>query len=77
MSNPTHTGERTHAQLLFTLLALLPKDGTRVSVRSLATAAATTPAVVTDTMFDTWYAGLIGYDMPTDTYFALKTGDTL
>lgn len=77
MNTQPHPGERTEAQLLFTLLALLPKDGTGVTVRSLATAAATTPAVVTHTMFDTWYAGLIGYDMPTDTYFAIKTGDAL
>ena len=77
MSTQPHPGERTEAQLLFTLLALLPKDGTRVTVAALATAAATTPSVVTDTLFDTWYAGLIGFDMPTDTYFALKTGDTL
>lgn len=77
MNQPTHPGARTEAQLLCTLLALLPKDGARVSVRSLASAAATAPAVVTATLFDTWYAGLIGYDMPTDTYFAHKTGDTL
>ena len=77
MNQPTHHGERTEAQLLFTLLALLPKDGTRVTVAALATAAVTTPSVVTDTLFDTWYAGLIGFDMPTDTYFAHKTGDTL
>ena len=77
MNQPTHPGERTGAQLLFTLLALLPKDGTRITVAALATAAVTTPSVVTDTRFDTWCAGLIGFDMPTDTYFAIKTGDTL
>ena len=77
MSTQPQPDDRTEAQLLFTLLALLPKDGTPVTVRTLATAAATSPAVVTATLFDTWYAGLIGYDMPTDTYFAHKTGDTL
>ena len=77
MSTRPQPDDRTEAQLLFTLLALLPKDGTPVTVRTLATAAATSPAVVTDTLFDTWYAGLIGFDMPTDTYFAIKTGDTL
>lgn len=71
------TGERTPAQLLFILLALLPKDGTRVTVAALATAAVTTPNVVTDTLFDTWYEGIVGFDMPTDSYFAIKTGDTL
>ena len=77
MSTRPQRDDRTEAQLLCTLLALPPKDGARVSVRSLATAAVTTPSVVTDTLFDTWYAGLIGFDMPTDTYFAIKTGDTL
>ena len=77
MNQPTHPFERTHAQLLFTLLALLPKDGTPITVRELAAAAATSTGWVNDTLFDTWYAGLIGFDMPTDTYFAIKTGDTL
>lgn len=77
MSTQPQPGERTHAQLLFTLLALLPKDGTLVTVAALATAAVTTPNVVTDTLFDTWFAGHVGFDMPTDTYFAIKTGDTL
>ena len=77
MSTRPQRDDRTGAQLLFTLLALLPKDGTRVTVAALATAAVTTPSVVTDTLFDTWYAGLIGFDMPTDTDCAHKTGDTL
>ena len=77
MNTQPHPGERTEAQLLFTLLALLPKDGTRVTVATLATTAATTKGMVTDTLFDTWFKGLIGFDMPTDTYFAHKTGDTL
>ena len=77
MSTRPQRDDRTGAQLLFTLLALLPKDGTRGTVDTRATAAVTTPSVVTDTLFDTWYAGLIGFDMPTDTYFAIKTGDTL
>ena len=77
MSTRPQRDDRTGAQLLFTLLALLPKDGTRVTVAALATAAVTTSSVVTDTLFDTWFKGLIGFDMPTDTYFAHKTGDTL
>ena len=67
----------TQAQLLVTLLALLPKDGTPITVRALATAAATSPAMVTDTLFNDWYAGRIGFDMPRDSYFCIKTGDAL
>ena len=67
----------THAQLLVTLLALLPKDGTPVTVAALATAAGISQARVTNTLFDTWYAGQVGYDMPRDSYFAIRTGDTL
>ena len=56
----------TH-QLLVTLLALLPKDGTPVTVAALATAAGISQARVTNTLFDTWYAGQVGYDMPRST----------
>lgn len=67
----------THAQLLVTLLALLPKDGTPVTVAALATAAGISQARVTNTLFDTWYAGQVGYDMPRDSYFSIRTGDAL
>ena len=77
---------RDLASLLLIGIALAPAFKMRfwntgaegqVLMGALATAAVTTPSVVTDTLFDTWYAGLIGFDMPTDTYFAIKTGDTL
>ena len=67
----------TADQLLVTLLALLPKDGTPVTVAALAAAAAVPPGVVTDTLFDTWFAGGIAFDMRTDTYSAIRTGDAL
>ena len=67
----------TAAQLLVTLLALLPKDGTPVTVAALAAAAAVPPGVVTDTLFDTWYRGVIAFDMPSDSYSAIRTGDAL
>lgn len=66
--------QTTQAQLLVTLLALLPKDGTPITVRALAAAAATSTAMVTHTLFDDWYAGRIGYDMPRDSYFCIRAG---
>lgn len=67
----------THAQLLVTLLALLPKDGTPVTVAALAAAAGISQARVTNTLFYTLYAGRVGYDMPRDSYFAIPLGDSL
>lgn len=66
----------TH-QLLVTLLALLPKDGTPVTVAALATAAGISQPTVTNILFDPWFAGRLGYDLRTDSYFAIRTGDTL
>ena len=71
------TNTAAAAQLLVTLLALLPKDGTPVKVAALATAAGVSQPTVTNVLFDTWYAGHVGYDMPRDSYFAIRTGDTL
>ncbi len=64
-------------QPLVTLLALLPKDGTRVTVRALAAATCVSQSRVTNVLFDTWYAGRVGFDMPTDSYFCIPLGDKL
>lgn len=64
-------------QLLVTLLALLPKDGTPVTVAALAKAAGISQPAVTNTLFAPWFAGRLGYDLRTDSYFAIRTGDTL
>lgn len=56
-------------QLLVALLALLPKDGTPMTVKQLATATAVSQPTVTNVLFDTWFAKAIGYDLRTDSYF--------
>ncbi len=56
-------------QLLVALLALLPKDGTPMTVKQLATATAVSQPTVTNVLFDTWFAKEIEFDVQTDSYF--------
>ncbi len=56
-------------QLLVVLLALLPKDGTPISVKQLATSAAVSQPTVTNVLFDSWFAKEIEFDVTTDSYF--------
>jgi hypothetical protein len=59
------------------LLALLPGDGSPMTVKALAAAACVAPSVVTNALFDDWFAGRINYDVRTDAYSAIKKGDQL
>jgi len=64
-------------QLLIALLALLPKDGTPMTVNALAKAAGVGPRAVTEALFGEWRAGRLHFDVRTDTYTAQKQGDHL
>ncbi len=64
-------------QLRVALLALLPKDGTPVTVADLARSANLTPLLVTDALFADYMAGRINFDVRADAFSAVKQGDKL
>ena len=56
--------------LQVTLLALLPQDGTPVTVRSLAAATSLSEYQVTNAFFDLYLAHQVDYDVRIDAYSA-------
>lgn len=64
-------------RLRVALLALLPSDGTPVTVARLAEQACVGTGDVTDALFDDYLAGRIGFHVRTDQFFSIKQGDQL
>ena len=54
------------------LLALLPKDGTPISVAKLAATAFVSKAHVTDALFDDYMDGRLGFDVRADTFWTIR-----
>ena len=54
------------------LLALLPKDGSPVSVAQLASTAFVSKAHVTDALFDDYMDGRLGFDVRADTFWTIR-----
>lgn len=65
------------ARLRVVLLALLPTDGTRMTVQSLAKVAGVAPGAVTDALFSDWWTDRIGFDVRSDSFWAIKQGSAL
>lgn len=63
--------------LQISLLALLPKDGTPMTVAWLAKAAAVTEPQVTNALFDPYMAKAVNFDVRADAYFVERTGNDL
>lgn len=61
----------TYNRMQVALLALLPKDGTKVTVAKLARDAGISQPAVTNELFDVWFAGAVQFDVRADSYFVL------
>lgn len=61
-----------YSRLRVALLALVPRDGTPISVGALATMTATHKTAVTDALFDDYMSGSLGFDVLADTFFAMQ-----
>ncbi|MES2946012.1 MAG: hypothetical protein V4772_24355 [Pseudomonadota bacterium] len=61
----------TYNRMQVALLALLPKDGAKVSVAQLARDAGIAQPAVTNELFDVWFAGAVQFDVRADSYFVL------
>lgn len=59
--------------LRFTLLALLPKDGTPRTVAYLASATGSQPGEVVDALLDHYMAGALDFDLRADAYRLNRT----
>ena len=59
------------------LLALLPKDGTRLSVAHLAQATGASQPAVTNALFEPYMARQVNFDVRSDSYFAAPQGNDL
>lgn len=64
-------------QLRIVLVALLPKDGSPMTVSSLAAAAGVHHATVTNALYEEWFSKRVDYAVETDSYRAIKQGDGL
>lgn len=56
------------------LLALLPKDGTPISVAQLASTAFVSKSHVTDALFDDYMDGRLGFDVRADKFWSIRQG---
>lgn len=68
--------EDTNRELRAALLALLPANGSLVTVRQLAAATHTTTRQVTHELVDEWLAGRIDFDLRADGFSARRFGPT-
>jgi len=67
----------TYNGLQVSLLALLPKDGTRVTVAQLARATGVSQPAVTNELFGPYMAKAVNFDVRADAYFVERTGNDL
>jgi hypothetical protein len=63
--------------LRIALLALLPSEGSPMTVKALAAAACVSPAAVTDALFDDWLDSRINFNVRADAFSAIKKGNRL